>query len=68
MQGERTGPTAHHDQGLAEALSLSAHQEAAAIDLVHLQTDVISEEWAREELGDMIQAEVAAHLQNRQVH
>jgi type I restriction enzyme R subunit len=39
-------------------------KEAAAIELVLQQTEVISEEWARQELGDRIQATVAAHLQN----
>lgn len=42
-------------------------QEAAAIDLVLQQTEVISEEWARQELADKSQATVAAHLQNRVV-
>jgi len=37
-------------------------QEAAAIDLVLQQTEMISEEWAREELGNQIQATVAAVL------
>jgi type I restriction enzyme R subunit len=37
-------------------------QEVAAIELVLQQTEVIAEEWAREELGDKIQATVAAHL------
>ena len=37
-------------------------QEAAAVELVLRQTEVISEEWAREELGDQIQAAVAAAL------
>ncbi len=40
------------------------NKEAAAIDLVLQQTEVISEEWARQELGDKIQATVAAHLQS----
>jgi type I restriction enzyme R subunit len=37
-------------------------KEVAAIELVLQQTEVISEEWAREELGDKIQATVAAAL------
>ena len=43
-------------------------KEAAAIDLVLQQTEVISEQWAPQELGDKIQATVAAHLQNSVVH
>jgi hypothetical protein len=34
-------------------------QEAAAVDLVLQQTEIISEEWAREDLGNQIQAAVA---------
>jgi len=34
-------------------------QEAAAVDLVLQQTEIISEEWAREDLGNKIQAAVA---------
>jgi type I restriction enzyme, R subunit len=37
-------------------------QEAAAIDLVLQQTEMISEEWAREDLGNKIQAVVADAL------
>jgi type I restriction enzyme R subunit len=37
-------------------------QEAAAIDLVLQQTEMISEEWAREDLGDRIQAAVVEVL------
>ena len=40
-------------------------KEAAAIELVLQQTELISEEWAREELGDRIQATVAAHLRKQ---
>ncbi|MEY4807936.1 MAG: hypothetical protein RLZZ206_2325 [Cyanobacteriota bacterium] len=31
------------------------HKEPAALELVHQQMGVISEEWARQELGDKIQ-------------
>jgi type I restriction enzyme R subunit len=37
-------------------------QEATAIELVLRQTEVISEEWAREDLGNQIQAAVAEAL------
>jgi type I restriction enzyme R subunit len=37
-------------------------QEPAAIELVLQQTEMISEEWAREDLGDKIQAAVADAL------
>jgi type I restriction enzyme R subunit len=37
-------------------------QEPAAIELVLQQTEVISEEWAREDLGRKIQETVAAAL------
>jgi hypothetical protein len=37
-------------------------QEAAAIELVLQQTEMISEEWAREDLGHRIEATVAAVL------
>jgi hypothetical protein len=37
-------------------------QEAAAIELVLQQTEQISEEWAREDLGNQIQAAVAEAL------
>lgn len=37
-------------------------QEAAAIELVLQQTELISEEWAREDLGNQIQAVVAVAL------
>lgn len=37
-------------------------QEAAAIDLVLQQTEIISEEWAREDLGKRIQEVVANTL------
>jgi type I restriction enzyme R subunit len=39
-------------------------QEPAAIELVLQQTEMISEEWAREDLGDKIQAAVADALMN----
>ena len=39
-------------------------QEPAAIALVLRQTEMISEEWAREDLGDKIQAAVAEALMN----
>jgi type I restriction enzyme R subunit len=39
-------------------------QEAAAIELVLQQTEMISEEWAREDLGKKIQAVVADALTN----
>jgi|688.fasta_scaffold1178732_2 hypothetical protein len=39
-------------------------QEAAAIDLVLQQTEIISEEWAREDLDSKIQA-VAADVLTR---
>lgn len=42
-------------------------QEAAAVELVLRQTEVISEEWAREELGDQIQAAVAEALQQSMI-
>jgi hypothetical protein len=42
-------------------------KEAAAIELVLQQTEVISEEWARQALGDKIQTTVAAHLQSNVV-
>jgi hypothetical protein len=38
-------------------------QEPAAIELVLRQTEAISEEWAREDLGNKIQETVAAALQ-----
>jgi type I restriction enzyme R subunit len=34
-------------------------QEAAAVELVLRQTEVISEEWAREDLGNKIEAAIA---------
>jgi hypothetical protein len=34
-------------------------QEAAAVDLVLQQAEIISEEWAREDLGNKLQAAVA---------
>jgi type I restriction enzyme R subunit len=37
-------------------------QEAAAIELVLLQTEMISEEWSREDLGNQIEAAVAQAL------
>jgi hypothetical protein len=37
-------------------------QEAAAVDLVLQQTEIISEEWAREDLGNQIQPAVAEVL------
>jgi hypothetical protein len=37
-------------------------QEAAAIELVLQQTEMISEEWAREDLGNKIKAVVADAL------
>jgi hypothetical protein len=37
-------------------------QESAAIDLVLQQTEMISEEWSREDLGNKIQAVVADAL------
>jgi len=37
-------------------------QELAAIELVLQQTELISEEWAREDLGNQIQAVVADAL------
>ena len=40
-------------------------QEAAAIELVLQQTETISEEWAREDLGNRIQAVVADALSRR---
>jgi len=40
---------------------------AAAIELALQQTEVISEQWARQALGDGIQATDAAHLQARVV-
>ena len=43
-------------------------KEVAAIELVLQQTEMISQEWAKEELGDTIQATVAAHLQNSVIH
>jgi len=39
-------------------------QEAAAIELVLQQTEMIAEEWAREDLGNKIQAAVANALDN----
>jgi len=39
-------------------------QEAAAIELVLQQTEMISEEWAREDLGKKIQSVVAEALTN----
>jgi type I restriction enzyme R subunit len=40
-------------------------QEAAAIDLVLQQTEMISEEWSREDLGKKIEAVVADALSNQ---
>jgi len=40
-------------------------QEAAAIDLVLQQTEMISEEWTREDFGKKIQAVVADALSNQ---
>ena len=40
-------------------------QEAAAIDLVLQQTEMISEEWSREDLGNKIQAVVADALEKQ---
>jgi hypothetical protein len=40
-------------------------QEAAAIELVLQQTEMISEEWSREELGQKIQAAVADALEKQ---
>ena len=40
-------------------------QEAAAVELVLRQTEVISEEWAREDLGNQIQAAVAKALEQQ---
>ena len=37
-------------------------QEAAAIELVLQQTEMISEEWAREDLGEKIEAAVVHAL------
>jgi type I restriction enzyme R subunit len=37
-------------------------QEAAAIELVLLQTEMISEEWSREDLGHQIEAAIAQAL------
>ena len=37
-------------------------EEAAAIDLVLQQTEMISEEWSKEDLGNKIQAVVADAL------
>jgi hypothetical protein len=37
-------------------------QEPAAIELALQQTEMISEEWAREDLGDKIQAALADAL------
>jgi hypothetical protein len=42
-------------------------QEAAAIELVLQQTEMISEEWSREDLGKKIQAVVADALTNNLV-
>jgi type I restriction enzyme R subunit len=39
-------------------------QEAAAVELVLRQTEVISEEWAREDLGNRMDAAVAQALPN----
>ena len=39
-------------------------QEAAAVELVVQQTEIIAEEWAREDLGDRIQAVVADGLRD----
>jgi hypothetical protein len=38
-------------------------QEATAVELVLRQTEVISQEWAREDLGTQIQAAVAHALE-----
>jgi type I restriction enzyme R subunit len=40
-------------------------QQASAVELVLRQTEVISEEWAREELGNQIQATVATGLEGQ---
>jgi type I restriction enzyme R subunit len=40
-------------------------QEASAVELVLLQTEAISEEWAREDLGNQIQAAVANALEQQ---
>jgi type I restriction enzyme R subunit len=40
-------------------------QEASAVELVLRQTEVISEEWAREDLGNEIQAAVATALESQ---
>ena len=40
-------------------------QEAAAIELVLQQTEMISEEWSREDLGNKIQAVVADALEKQ---
>jgi type I restriction enzyme R subunit len=40
-------------------------QEATAVELVLRQTEVISEEWAREDLGNQIQAAVANALEQQ---
>ncbi|MFN9619412.1 MAG: type I restriction enzyme endonuclease domain-containing protein [Synechococcaceae cyanobacterium] len=40
-------------------------QEASAVELVLRQTEVISEEWAREDLGNQIQAAVAGALEKQ---
>lgn len=39
-------------------------QEAAAVELVLEQTEMIAEEWAREDLGDRIQAVMADGLRH----
>lgn len=62
-QRKHARPTAHADQSPAQAPQIPPDQEADAIDLVLQQTEVIADEWARQELGDRIQATVAAHLQ-----
>jgi hypothetical protein len=40
-------------------------QEAAAIELVLQQTEMISEEWSREDLGNKIQAVIADALEKQ---
>jgi hypothetical protein len=40
-------------------------QEAAAIDLVLQQTELISEEWSREDLGKKIEASVVDTLEKQ---
>ena len=52
-------------KGLLKRYKYPPDQEASAVELVLRQTEVISEEWAREDLGNEIQAAVATALERQ---